>query len=105
VRDDHDDPVQTVVPYKNPLALIAYYCGIFTLVPVAGLVVGPVSVLLGVLGYRHGLRHPSAKGTGHAVAGIVFGVIGFIINVVGCYLLVRYALRLDGGKSVPYRGG
>ena len=105
VRDDYDDPVQTLVPYKNPLALLAYYCGIFSLIPAVGLVLGPVSVLLGVLGFRYGMRNPRAKGTGHAVAGIVFGVLFFVINVAVCYYVVRYAFNLDGGKTVPYRKG
>jgi hypothetical protein len=104
-REARDDPLQTLLPYKNFRALAAYYCGIFTLVPAGGLVIGPVAVVLGILGYRYGQLHPTAKGTGHAVAGIVFGIIGFIINVVGCYLVARYALRLDGGKTIPYRGG
>jgi hypothetical protein len=78
----YDDPVQTLVPYKNPRALLAYYCGVFSLVPVFGLVLALAALILGVLGYRYGRVHPTAKGTGHAVAGIVFALMGLALNAV-----------------------
>jgi len=34
------DATGGVIPYKNPPALIAYYCGIFSLLPILGLVFG-----------------------------------------------------------------
>ena len=35
-----DNPMSVVVPYKNPKALIAYYCAIFSLIPCLGLPLG-----------------------------------------------------------------
>jgi hypothetical protein len=82
VAEAYDDPVQTLVPYKNPRALLAYYSGVFSLVPVFGIVLALVAMILGVLGYRYGRVHPTAKGTGHAVAGIVFAILGLLLNAV-----------------------
>ena len=98
--DSRGDGVQTLVPYKNLRALFAYYCGIVSLIPGVGLLAGPAAVVLGILGYRYGLRNSKAKGTGHAAAGIVFGLIGFLITVVGGYFVASYAFRWDGGKTV-----
>jgi hypothetical protein len=92
---DYDDPVQTLIPYKNVRALAAYYLGVFSFVCVIGLILGPAAILLGFLGYGYGRKHPTAKGTGHAVAGIVFGVLGSLVNVVATVFAVRYAFGWD----------
>lgn len=103
VDDASDDPMQTLVPYKNLRALAAYYCGIFSLIPGIGLLVGPAGIVLGILGYRYGQRNPTAKGTGHAVAGIVFGIIGLLLSIAIAYFVASYAFRWDGGKTIPYQ--
>jgi hypothetical protein len=90
VENDYDDPVQTLIPYKNALALAAYYCGVFSWIPIAGVILGPGAIVLGFLGYRYGRKHPTAKGTGHAVAGIVFGLFGSM-ETVGLIILLWMA--------------
>src|SRR5947209_15913131 len=62
-----------LIPYRNPQALIAYYCGVFALIPCLGLALGPVALVLGILGLNYKKKNPSAGGTGHAIAGIVLG--------------------------------
>ncbi len=45
----HDgDATGGVIPYKNPKALIAYYLGIFSGLPLIGLPLGYVALVLGV---------------------------------------------------------
>ena len=81
--DDYDDPerfrqkdaVETLIPYKNPMGLMAYYCGVFALIPCVGLVLGPAAFVLGILGIRYANKYPTAGGKGHAIAGIVLGTI------------------------------
>ena len=46
------DATGGIIPYKNPAALIAYYCGIFSLLPIVGIVVGIPAVVLGIVGLR-----------------------------------------------------
>jgi hypothetical protein len=90
-RDVRTDPteeaVSTIIPYKNARALIAYYLGVFSLIPCAGLVLGPAAFILGILGLRYVRAHPTAKGTGHAIAGIVLGALTTLGNWGGAIIL------------------
>jgi hypothetical protein len=85
---------RTFLPLRNLRALVAYYTGLFSSLPGLGLVLAPIAVVFGVLGYRYGRTYPSAEGTGHAAAGIVFAVVGTIVNIVLAVLLAMYMLRL-----------
>jgi hypothetical protein len=86
---DEGNPVSVIIPYKNARALIAYYLGIFSLIPIAGLLLGPPAVLFGILGIRYVSKHPAAHGTGHALAGIIIGSLtslgnwGLVILILG----------------------
>lgn len=75
-----DSGLTTLIPYTNPRALTAYYCGVFALIPVVGLVLGPIALVLGILGLLFVNANPTAKGTGHAIAGIVLGTITLLFN-------------------------
>src|SRR5579872_57358 len=72
-QDPTTEAVSTLIPYKNARALIAYYLGVFSFIPCAGHLLGPAALILGILGLRRVKAHPTAKGTGHAIAGIVMG--------------------------------
>ena len=78
-EDQIDEPVSTIIPYRNGWALAAYYCGVFGLIPCVGNVLGPIALVLGILGLRRVKTHPAAKGTGHAIAGIVLGGIETVL--------------------------
>lgn len=77
-----DGGVSTVIPYKNVKALLAYYFGVFSLIPCLGGILGPTALILGILGLRFAGRNPQAKGTGHAIAGIVLGSLTTIAHLV-----------------------
>jgi hypothetical protein len=94
VSNDYDDPVQTIIPYKNALALFAYYAGVFSWICIIGAPISLVAIALGIMGYRYGQRHPKAKGTGHAIAGIVFGTIGLLLNAALCVVIYRIVYDL-----------
>jgi hypothetical protein len=82
-EEEYDDPqrfrqkdaVETLIPYKNPMGLMAYYAGVFALIPCVGLVLGPAAFILGILGIRYANKYPTAGGKGHAIAGIVLGAL------------------------------
>ncbi len=74
-RNDGDEVVSTIIPYRNVKALLAYYFGVFSLIPCLGNFLGPTAVILGCLGIAHVKKHPAAHGTGHAIAGIVLGAL------------------------------
>lgn len=86
-RDEDGDATGGLIPYKNSQALIAYYCGVFSLIPGLGCVLGIVAVVLGVMGLQYAKKNPKAKGTGHAITGIVLGVFGPFI-VVGIFAVI-----------------
>lgn len=74
-RNPAGDAVSTFIPYKNARALIAYYFGVFSFIPCLGHILGPAALILGILGLRYAKVHPTAKGAGHAIAGIVLGLL------------------------------
>jgi hypothetical protein len=91
IDDDEDDyrtnvrrrgpsGVEAMIPYKNPLALIAYYLGVFGLIPVLGLLLGPIALVMGILGVRFARNNPTAGGAGHAITGIVLGILASLLN-------------------------
>jgi hypothetical protein len=78
-RDDDDDEegdaTGGLIPYKNGMALAAYYCAVVSLIPLIGHVLGSLAVVFGILGLKHKSRHPKHGGTAHAIVGIVLGAI------------------------------
>jgi hypothetical protein len=86
-EEDRGDAVSTIIPYKNGMALTAYYLGVFGLIPCLGLLLGPLAMIFGLLGLRKASQMPKAKGTGHAIAGIVLGVIDLLAQVGYFFLL------------------
>jgi hypothetical protein len=82
-----DTALSSLVPYTNPRALTAYYCSVFSMIPGAGLVLGPAALILGFLGFRAARGTPTAKGAAHALIGMVLGAIGTIANWGGLLLV------------------
>lgn len=68
-----------MIPYKNPKALIAYYLGILSGLPVIGIPLGAAAFVLGVLGLRDRARNPVIKGSVHAAIGIGCGGFFFVL--------------------------
>lgn len=82
------DATGGVIPYKNPLALTAYYLGIFGIIPFVGLVLAIPAIVLGVLGLKKQKENPIVKGVAHAWIGIVLGAISLIYHGVIALLIV-----------------
>ena len=62
-----------IIPYKNPAALIAYYCGVFSIIPLLGALLGITAVILGIVGLVQRRKNPVIRGAIHAWIGIVVG--------------------------------
>jgi hypothetical protein len=82
------DAVETLIPYRNAKALLAYYLGVFGLIPILGLLLGPLALIFGILGLSYSRTYPSARGGGHAITGIVLGSLDIVINVAILVLIV-----------------
>ena len=63
----------SVIPYKNPTALAAYYCAVFAVIPCIGLFLGYIALVLGILGLRYAKANPEARGRVHAWIGVILG--------------------------------
>lgn len=92
-----DDPVASVIPYKNGMALAAYYTGIFGLITcLFGLgIFGIVPIVLGILGLKKAKEDPGAHGTAHAWTGIILGGI----QLLGCGMLVVFVIATGMGNK------
>ena len=85
--------IQFLIPYRNGRALTAYYLGVFSLIPLLGLVLGPMALFLGLSGRKYARSHPENGGTAHAWAGIILGgLTGFAHLAVLTFLV--FALLL-----------
>jgi hypothetical protein len=72
--------IDRLIPTKNAKALIAYYLGVFSVIPCIALVLGPAALILGILGLKECKRDPNLPGKGHAITGIVLGSLTFVAN-------------------------
>src|SRR5579872_2055347 len=75
--ESEGDSTGGVIPYKNPPALIAYYCGVFSLVACIPFLfpLPIVAFVLGIKGLKKAKAEPHVKGQVHAWIGIVCGAI------------------------------
>lgn len=87
-RPPRDGGISSLIPYHNPKSLVAYYCGVFSLIPCLGLILGPIALIFGILALKYANLHPTAKGTGHAITGIVLGSLASLANLVGLVFVV-----------------
>lgn len=76
------DATAGIIPYKNPPALIAYYMGVFSLIPFVGFFLSIAAFILGIIGLKRKKKHPNAKGSVHAWIGIIAGGIFFVIHTL-----------------------
>lgn len=90
-----DDGISTIVPYKNMPALFAYYCGVFSLIPCLGGILGLASVILGIVGLRVAASQPTAKGKVHAWIGIVLGGVVLLLHI-GVIIVIVIQSRQQG---------
>jgi hypothetical protein len=86
-----DDALSSIIPYKNSSALIAYYLGVFSLIPCLGIILGIAAFILGLRGLNYAKKHPEAKGKVHAWIGIIVG--GFFALL---YLILTISIFAAG---------
>ena len=89
---DEGDATGGIIPYKNPKALIAYYLGILSGLPLIGLPMGIAAFVLGIMGLRDRKRKPAIKGSIHAGIGIGCGGFFALVWTIAIILGVAAAL-------------
>jgi hypothetical protein len=66
------------------------------LVPGLGAVLGPIAVILGFFSLRYLKAHPTVPGKGHAVAGLVMGLIAVAFNGIVILFIVAAVMAANG---------
>ena len=74
------------VPPRNGRALIGYYFAIASLIPILGVVLGPIAVFNGVEGIRHARQFPEHGGGAHGIVAVTLGSLTTVANLLGLCL-------------------
>jgi hypothetical protein len=83
------DTLNKIIPYRNGMALAAYYLAVFSLIPFVGIILGIAGFVLGILGLKAARANPAVGGKVHAWIGIIvgglfgFGYLALTIVMVG----------------------
>lgn len=87
------DATGGLIPDKNRPAQAAYYLGVFSLIPLIGMVLGLAALVLGLEGLRLAARRPEVNGKVHAWVGIIVGGffgVGYLSLIVQIIAAVVY---------------
>ena len=85
------DDTGGLIPYKNENALLAYYLGVFGLVPCLGAPLSVAAIVCGLKGLKHAKRYPESAGTVHAWVGIVLGSVELAVTILIPVAVVVFA--------------
>lgn len=88
---ERGDATGGIIPYKNPKALIAYYLGIFSIIPVIGFFTGATALVLGILGLKQRKQRPVIGGLAHAWIGIIAGGLSVAAHL--CIVIFLFVAR------------
>ncbi len=76
-----------LIPMKNPPSLVAYYCGIFGIIPCFSVILGPIALIAGIIGLR--LARERQVGFAHALTGVILGSLEIFVCV--CAIVLDYS--------------
>ena len=74
------------VPPRNVRALIGYYFAIASLIPILGVVLGPIAIFNGLEGLNHARRFPNHGGRAHGIVAVTLGSLTCVANLLGMCL-------------------
>jgi zinc ribbon protein len=91
-RRDTGDEAETPFGARadSPMApaLRAYRCAVYSLIPLAGLLLGPAAIVLALLAWREGRGDPEGRGTRYALIALALGLVTLLCNGAGVALMV-----------------
>ena len=70
----------------NSWLLCSYYMGVFSFLPVAGILLGPLAVVLGIYGLLQRRKKNQESGLWMGRVGIVVGMLGSGIQMIVLYV-------------------
>ena len=84
------DATGGLIPYKNAPALIAYYCGVFSVLAIVPIFfpIPVIAFILGIKGLKVRKKNPQVKGAVHAWIGIIMGGLFTLISggLIGLFI-------------------
>ncbi len=85
---EQDAPLSGLIPYRNPAALVGYYLGVFSLIPILGALLALPAIILGIVGLVKRHHEPRRRGLAHAWLAIILGVCGPLLMTFGLVALM-----------------
>ena len=70
----------------NGWLLCSYYMGVFSVLPVAGIILGPIAVVLGVYGLALRKKENQTSGLWMGRVGLIVGALGSGLQVLILYI-------------------
>lgn len=70
----------------NGWLLCSYYMGVFSVLPVAGIILGPIAVVLGVYGLALRKKENQTAGLWMGRVGLIVGALGSGLQVLILYI-------------------
>jgi hypothetical protein len=86
--EDIDSPFAMRPDSPLAPAARAYRCAVYSLIPLAGLLLGPLAIVLALRAWREGRRDEEARGSGYVVAALALGLATMLCNGAGVALMV-----------------
>jgi hypothetical protein len=86
--EDTDSPFAPIGDGPNRRALAAYRCAVFGLIPVLGLVTGPLALVLGAGAWASDRHHPGFTAWGPLNASLILGSLVSLTNGLGVGLML-----------------
>jgi hypothetical protein len=87
-RSESHDEAETAFGNPPTPALRAFHLGLYSLIPVAGLFVGPVAIVRALAAWRQRHGAATAAEKGYIGAALVLGVSALLCNAAGLVLMV-----------------
>jgi hypothetical protein len=84
--------LDTLIPAQNGDALTSYYVGLFSILPLFGLAMGPFAIAKGRNALRLVREQPGVAGKTHARVGIGCGALSLLFNVLLTLLILAAIL-------------
>jgi len=75
-----------IIPTQNPTSIVGYYLGVFSLIPVFGLILTIPAFICGIIAVQKAMANPEVVGKGHAITAIILSVVQPIILIALIFL-------------------
>jgi hypothetical protein len=92
-----NDAMQTLIPTKNPPALLSYYIGVASLICILSPILSPISIYFGSKAMKMIKEQPGLPGKGHAITGFVLSGLSLAV-----FLFFLVIILMSSRQPSPY---